>query len=163
MESSNGFRMILFAFLILPIFTSCVVGSPFKKSFQSKDLGLSQDQKVVLVITEANIQGSVWDQILFWRNTSAVNKDLENNKGFLGGSIRRQLFGSRAWTMTVWLDDDALENFIYSDIHDEAIRQSKSALKRANFYRKEISWKEVPMNWKEAIKELESNPNYEKE
>lgn len=65
--------------------------------------------------------------------------------------------------MTVWLDDDALENFIYSDIHDEAIRQSKSALKKANFYRKEISWKEVPMNWDIAIKELESSPNYKKE
>lgn len=155
--------MIFLAFLVLPFFTSCVVGSPFKKSAQSKELNLSEDRPVVLVVSEANIQGNPWTQILFWKNTSAVNRDLDNNKGFLGGSIRRQLFGSRAWTMTVWLDEDSLENFIYSPVHDKAIQESKSALKRTNFYRREILWKEVPLSWESAIQELESNPDYERD
>lgn len=144
------------------LLSNCVIGSPFTKSQQSRTLDLKDEQEVVLAITEATTTGSIFERFIFWRRVSDVNNDLNNNKGYLGGSIRRQVFGSKAWTMTVWLDEESLENFVESRIHARAMREGANALEKSNFHRMRVQWKNLPLTWQEAIQELESSEDYEK-
>lgn len=81
------------------LLSNCVIGSPFTKSQQSRTLDLKDEQEVILAITEATTTGTIFERFTFWRRVSDVNNDLNNNKGYLGGSIRREVFGSKAWTM----------------------------------------------------------------
>jgi heme-degrading monooxygenase HmoA len=141
---------------------NCTVGTPFTKSNQSKQLTLKDNQKIILSITEAHTSGSIFDRFTFWRRVSDVRNDLDNNQGYLGGAIRREIFGSKAWTMTAWVDEQSLEDFVLSREHDRAIKEGSKALAKANFYRKEMEWRQVPLSWEEAIQELECNPDYEK-
>ncbi len=58
--------------------------------------------------------------------------------------------------MTVWRDADALESFIDSPVHTEAIRRGLPAVTRAKFLRFEWPADQVPPAWGEVLKRLEA-------
>ncbi|MCZ8344296.1 MAG: hypothetical protein O9301_14775 [Leptospira sp.] len=130
--------------------SNCVVGTPFQKSSKLSDYKIKEDTVVVVALTEVETKGSISDLWTFWKRVSSVRESIESNPGYLGGSIRRQLFGSKAWTMTVWKDEESIDNFVYAKEHERAMKEGGPAVKRGRFYRIQKQWKEVPIPWEVA-------------
>ncbi len=109
---------------------------------------------VLVVVTEAEL-GSNWlGRPGFWRNVSRVEDTLADRPGFIGHAKRTELFGSRAWTMTVWTDEAAMRSFVSSDVHQRAIAESYPALRGARFARLTVAPDEVPISWDRALEAL---------
>lgn len=130
--------------------TNCAFATPFAKSKKVEDLKITPETEVVFAITEVHIQGSSNNKNTFWDRVFSVRDNLESNPGYLGSSIRREVLGSRAWTMTVWKDTESLEAFVYSREHERAMKEGAPAVQKALFYRSKKKWKDLPIPWKEA-------------
>lgn len=130
--------------------SNCAMATPFTKSTQINQVNLTPEKEVVLALTEVHITGQSKDKSTFWDRVMSVRNSLESNPGYLGSAIRREIFGSRAWTMTVWKDEESLDAFVYSREHERAMKDGAPAVKKALFYRSKRKWKEIPIDWKEA-------------
>lgn len=126
---------------------SCAVGTPFQKNSKLDESVLKPETLVTVALTEVDISGSYSVKSVFWDRVGSVRSSLESNPGFLGGSIRREIFGSRAWTMTIWKDEQSLENFVESREHERAMKEGGPAVRKAKFYRGKKMWKEIPLSW----------------
>lgn len=130
---------------------NCAISAPFQKSSQFDKYNVNDNTEVVVALTEVEIHGSLLNQLTFWRRVSSVRSNIESNNGYLAGSIRREIFGSNAWTMTVWKDEDSIDNFIYSQEHERAMKEGAPAVKKGRFFRIRKQWRELPLAWEEAI------------
>jgi len=135
----------------------CTVASPFQQSSKLGSTSIQPETIVVVALTEVETKGSIFEQITFWKRVSSVRSSLEDNQGYLGGSIRRQLFGNRAWTMTVWENEDSLENFVDSREHERAMKEGAPAVEANRFYRIRKPWKDVPIKWEEVETLIKEN------
>ncbi|TGM05201.1 DUF3291 domain-containing protein [Leptospira jelokensis] len=131
-------------------FSYCTIATPFQKNINPKNAMLSNDSSVVIAITEVEIEGSYSIRSIFWDRVSSVRSKLDQNEGYLGGAIRREIFGNRAWTMTVWKNESALDQFVYSLEHERAMKEGGPAVKKSKFYRGFRTWNEIPLSWKVA-------------
>ncbi|PJZ36862.1 hypothetical protein CH354_12270 [Leptospira levettii] len=147
MNQTNTMIMILFSWLI-----HCKIATPFQRNESvNKDL-YENETEVVIAITEVEISGSYSLRSIFWNRVSSVRSKLNQNEGYLGGAIRREIFGNRAWTMTVWKNESALDQFVYSKEHERAMKEGGPAVKKSKFYRGFVKWKELPISWERAEK-----------
>ncbi|PKA26439.1 DUF3291 domain-containing protein [Leptospira levettii] len=147
MNQTNTMIMILLIWLI-----HCKIATPFQRNESvNKDL-YENETEVVIAITEVEISGSYSLRSIFWNRVSSVRSKLNQNEGYLGGAIRREIFGNRAWTMTVWKNESALDQFVYSKEHEIAMKEGGPAVKKSKFYRGFVKWKELPISWERAEK-----------
>jgi hypothetical protein len=56
--------------------------------------------------------------------------------------------------MTVWTDEESLNGFVESEVHQAAIRESMDALESANFARIKLKREEIPISWEDALNVL---------
>jgi heme-degrading monooxygenase HmoA len=143
--------------LITSWITSCTVHSPFQKSEKLQNYNLTDESIVIVALTQVETGFNPINLATFWSRVMDVRSSLDTNPGYLGGSIRRQLIGSKAWTMTVWKDSDSLDDFIYSKTHEKAMKDGAPAVNKSIFYRIKKKWKEIPIDWETAVKEIEEN------
>lgn len=81
---------------------------------------------VFVSITNAKLIGS--KRISFDRYTQELYLTLDGRRGYLGGSIRKEIFGNEVWTFTVWENHEAMKEFVYSRDHLNAIYMSSEAI-----------------------------------
>jgi quinol monooxygenase YgiN len=123
----------------------CTVSSPFRGS-GLRDL--PPETEVVLSLTHANL-----DPVRrgpFDKATRRVLRGLPEQTGCIGYSVRKRLGGVDVWTMTAWRDEAALESFLASDLHRDAMRQGRPALLAGRTLRLKVDAGSLPMGWKEA-------------
>lgn len=142
---------IMFISLISSFLSHCAVGTPFQKSEHWTTLKIQPNTTVLVAYTEVKTGGTFWDRRIFWSRVSDVRNSLNANSGYLGGSIRREIFGEYAWTMTVWTDEDALEKFIFDKEHSRAMKDADAAVAKGKFLRIWKPTSEVPMDWNVAV------------
>ena len=98
---------------------------------------------------------SYWSIFSFVRQSNAIQKQLKDSPGLIGYSLRAQLLGKRAWTLSVWQDERALSEFVGRSPHADTMK--KVSLGEA---RKFVRWKlmgsEVLPEWDEELKHLEN-------
>jgi heme-degrading monooxygenase HmoA len=96
---------------------------------------------------------SYWSIFSFIRQSNAIQKQLKGSRGLIGYSLRAQLLGKKAWTLSVWEDERALNEFVRKSPHVDTMR--KVSLGEA---RKFVRWKllgsEVPPKWDDALAHL---------
>src|SRR6267143_1201937 len=94
-----------------------------------------------------------WSIFSFIRQSNAIQKQLKGSLGLIGYSLRAQLLGKKAWTLSVWEDEPALNDFVGKSPHVNTMR--KVSLGEA---RKFVRWKllgsEVPPKWDDALAHL---------
>ena len=130
--------------------TAFTFGSPFRAS---KELDqLSPETMVTVGITHVTTGDDSKKNDIFWQYTYAVIDSLASHKGYLGHKIRKQIFGSEAWTMTVWKDEASLNAFVRGDMHSQAIQNGLDAVAKARFVRLTIERSKIPLSWAEAEK-----------
>jgi heme-degrading monooxygenase HmoA len=138
---------------------SCEVATPFRGPGFERGRGVTlpgAGDRVVVGITNARIAPG--KRALFNDHTQRVIDSLNGNDGYIGHSVRLRLLGSEAWTMTAWRDEAALDAFVRSPVHREAMREGTASLTSARFMRMEWPAAEMPPPWREILKRLEAAP-----
>ena len=111
---------------------------------------------VVVVLTEADVEPS--QRSLFTAQIKAVLATLDRQPGYLGGAVRRELFGPAGWTMTIWRSGADVDAFYASPEHRTAMRQGAPALRAFRSRRLTLPTTEVPLSWDDVRKRLAEIP-----
>lgn len=78
--------------------------------------------------------------------------------GLVCHSIRRELLGRQAWTLTVWRSPAAREQFARHSVHAEAMTASQRLLAEVRVRRLALRRDELPLSWAKALALLDSAP-----
>ena len=151
-------RMKLVIILILFFFLfGCVIDTPLKgPGVESRTGEMTDEAETVFVgLTHAVLVDDPRLRSTFWSHVGKVEESLSGHPGFVGYSKRKQLFGNEAWTMTIWTDEKSLNDFVESEVHQTAIRDSIKALDSTTFARIELKREEIPLSWKYAMQILD--------
>lgn len=107
-----------------------------------------------LTLTHAYIREGKSDA--FYKHSEEVVASLRQRPGILAYSVRRQLFGNQAWTLTLWDTEANKQQFISSKEHQAAMSQASILLTCARFLRIEWSGVVRTLDWDELIRRIGS-------
>ena len=147
------FKFLAFALTGASLQSCLQISSPFSQSELLTNL--ASDEKVVVGITHVELHPDSDANSLFWQHTYRVIDSLENQQGYLGHRVRRDLGGASGWTMTVWEDEAALISFKQSNVHTTAIANGLPAVANARFLRLTLNKSELPLPWNELEKKMD--------
>ncbi|MDJ0711718.1 MAG: hypothetical protein QNJ14_15115 [Woeseiaceae bacterium] len=134
----------------------CTISMPFRYADSAaREQGGSET--LIVSLTMAEYQPGWKSRRVFWRYVGQVEESLADSPGLVGHSLRRQIIGNRAWTMTVWKDESSLRAFAGSPAHQDAIRQALPTLEDVRFARVELPAHEIPISWEQAEQLLETH------
>jgi heme-degrading monooxygenase HmoA len=125
----------------------CAISTPYPRLSAAPPA--SAEDTVVLVLTRIVVDVDRRDE--FDRQTKRVIDSMPQHPGLIGFSARRQLFGSEAWTMSVWASDEARAAFVRSSVHQQAMRQSQPAIVGVELKRLSLPRQQLPGNWAQAL------------
>jgi len=148
-------RVLLFA-LALPgiALGGCTIATPFRMiGGGAAGAGVAPDAQVVVVVTRAVIDPG--QRRLFDQQVDRVLQNLPAQSGLIGYSIRRELFGDNAWTLTAWVDDASRAAFVGSGAHRAAMVQGAGTFVTARFARVTLPANTLPLTWNNALDILE--------
>jgi hypothetical protein len=92
----------------------------------------------------------------FFRKTGAIRNQLKDSRGLVGYSLRAQLLGKKAWTLSVWEDEDALGEFVRKAPHVDTMKSMGPELgEERKFVRWTLLGSEVPPSWDQAFQQLQ--------
>jgi quinol monooxygenase YgiN len=134
---------------LIAFINGCAINSPYPK-FDSS--AINADEQLVLVISRIIIDTKQRQE--FDKQTGMVIKSMPSHEGMLGFSARRQIFGDEAWTLSVWTNADAMQKFVRSTVHTEAMNKSQPAIVTTEFKRLLVKPSDIPRNWSEALVKL---------
>ena len=151
------FTMTL-ALLSLFGLSGCAISTPFQGPGYDRQEGvtIAGEGQVVVALSKAVLRDDGTLRSTFWDYVFRVEASLPEQSGFVGYSLRREILGKQAWTMTVWSDEASLTAFVESDVHQAAIRNALGALSCARFARLEVARDEVPISWDRALAAFEA-------
>ncbi len=132
----------------------CAISTPFAGPGYDSSAGVTLDgagDTVFVVVTRA-VTGED-DGGEFGRQTDEVRRTMSSHAGLIGSSFRKQLFGSEAWTLSVWIDDEALQRFVRSSVHRTAV--DRTPLSRADFAYAWVPVEDLPIGWGRALSILQ--------
>jgi heme-degrading monooxygenase HmoA len=144
--------------LLCSLLGGCAIGMPFRGPQYAGGVitGVAPDALVVVAVTEAQVDHA--QRRLFSRQIEAVMAVIQQQPGYLGGTVRRELLGSGGWTMTVWRSDDDVDAFYRSPAHREAMRTGMPTLISFRSVRFTVPAKDIPLTWSEAQRRLAEVP-----
>jgi hypothetical protein len=94
-----------------------------------------------------------WSIFSFIRQSNAIQRQLKSSRGLIGYSLRAQLLGKKAWTISVWEDEGALLEFVEKSPHVDTMK--KVGLGEARrFVRWKLLGSDVPPKWEDALAHL---------
>ena len=121
--------------------------------------GLDDDHLLTVAITEAHHAAIGRDRSNFWHHTKAVAKQMDQHSGLVQYALRRELFGTRAWTLSVWKDEDSLNRFYWSRVHAQAMAVATDGLSGGKFARLQIPASEIAeLSWDRALLAIQKQP-----
>ena len=130
--------------------TAFSVSTPFV--YPQGKAAIAQNAK--LVVTHAFIQEGKSGP--FYSRSEEVVKSLRGQPGLLAYSVRRQLFGNQAWTLTLWESENSKSAFIRSSAHQLAMAEASSVLSCARFLRVDWSGEVKNLDWDDVLDRLDT-------
>ena len=147
-------KSLLVAMLIL---AGCTISRPFAGLGKDPVFREQNKQKEFLVVlTNAKLYRDKREA--FDDYTQSLYKQLDSQKGYVGGSIRMVIFCDEVWTMTVWQSKEAMESFVNSREHLDAMYMSSNAVRQMRMASFTVTGSQLPPSWEEAEKRLEKVP-----
>ncbi|WP_284280521.1 hypothetical protein, partial [Limnobacter litoralis] len=80
--------------------------------------------------------------------------------GLLALSMRRELFGHQAWTLSLWDSEGNKDAFVHSSVHLIAMKQSDQLLKKARFLNISWSGRVGCLSWKVVLPLMKHSREY---
>lgn len=99
-----------------------------------------------------------WNIFSFFRQSNRIEKQLKTSPGAIAYSVRAQLFGKKAWTVSIWEDEGTVKEFTKTGEHLKAMGTFPLG-HGAKFVRWKIRGSEIPPSWTRALEELEKGTN----
>lgn len=155
MKRKHWIALLILAMPLIALLSGCTYTVPFRR------VESGPDGNQPAVVTLSAVESKPGRRSAFFADTKRVLADLPNHSGLLGYSVRFQIFGRRAWTMTAWKDEDARDRFAASPIHRAAVKNSRVTAQNMRFISVTVPVSELPMKWREALRLLERAPAYE--
>lgn len=140
----------------------CEVGHPFRGPRYDRERGVvnvAAGRLLVVAITQGDVAGGGGRQ--FNNALRAVLDGMDAHEGLVGYAVRRQLFGSRVWTMSVWTDHASLRKFLASPDHRSAVENGKIPRASLVSAQVEVPAEQVPFTWSRAKAILADNARKE--
>lgn len=153
MRAARYLFMGLFTFL-----TGCTYTAPYRRMGVPPSTTAIALRPVLVAVSEVEHRRGQFAP--FFADTKGVLATMPEQDGLLGYSFRIEIFGRKAWTLTVWRDDAALDAFVRSPAHRAAVRRSGETAQATKFFTYEAPSCEPPPTWGEALRRLEAAPGY---
>lgn len=148
-------RRILGALLAGLGLGGCAIATPFRAG---GDAAGSEGQTVLVVVTEARLGSDPAARAAFWEEVRLTDRAMARQPGVVGHSLRRELLGDRAWTLTVWSDSGSLDVFVLEGAHRRAMERAGKAVAAMRSVRFTVARTALPLGWEEALRRLDSVP-----
>jgi heme-degrading monooxygenase HmoA len=151
-----SWSQILSILVVIPALASCAISTPYRVKKESPP-----DAQVVVSFTRVALdqkKRSVFDSYV-----KEIASTLDQQTGLLGYSLRREVFGNQAWTVTVWESDEALMRFVNSQLHTEAMEKSEPSVVGTDFVRKRMKSGDIPVPWTEIVEMFQARRREVKE
>jgi heme-degrading monooxygenase HmoA len=148
-----------FIALFVALNVGCAISPPISGPLidrSSKKLLVDSSSDVVVALTNAQLIRK--ERKPFDRSSQEIYKSLESYPGYIGGTIRLELFGDQVWTMTMWESESALKNFVVSARHLNAMYLTNQAMSRFRHLHLKMRADELPLSWDQAEKLLSHEP-----
>jgi len=118
----------------------------------------TSDGEVVVMATRLDL-ASLGTVLGFFRASMAIRKQARTSPGALGISLVAHPMKKRFLTLTAWSDREALNRFVATPPHRDAMKQYRPKMDHPVF----VSWSMpaslLPPTWAEAIERLEHDPH----
>lgn len=135
--------------------TACAAASPFEGPGYDRADGVTTaaDGPFVAVVTHTRMAEGARDA--FDAHVEAVVDQASDAPGFVGSSLRGEIFGRERWTLTVWETDADLGTFYGSGAHAEAMRDAHDVIDAVYSHRFEVDRAAMPPRWGETLRLLD--------
>ncbi len=80
-----------------------------------------------------------------------IETQLAETVGLVGYSLRAELLRRHFWTLSVWEDEGALQQFLHQGYHRGVMTVLVPDMAETNFVRHPIKGSEYPPSWKSAL------------
>jgi quinol monooxygenase YgiN len=87
----------------------------------------------------------------FLLHTARIAAQLKKSRGLLGYSLRAELMARRFWTLSVWQDEAALDDFVHAEPHAEAMAALAPHMGATRFLRWTLTGSQLPPRWDDAL------------
>jgi len=87
----------------------------------------------------------------FLRHAGAISRQLEGTRGLLGFTFRAKILSRKFYTLSVWEDEQALEDFIRSKPHVDTMPVMRPHMAEPKFVRWSVKGSEIPPSWDRAM------------
>jgi heme-degrading monooxygenase HmoA len=119
--------------------------------------GADPAAEVIVAVTEVRLGTNRSGRSRFWNQVWTVEKALPLQPGLVGCILRRDIFGTRAWTMTLWENEDSIHAFMQSAVHRKAMQDGLPGTLGTRFVRfRRLRSAGLPA-WSEAMDQLARN------
>jgi hypothetical protein len=93
--------------------------------------------------------------VRFFRGVSAVRKQLASADGLVGYTLRARPLRRAYWTLSVWRDRDALQDFVRTSPHAELMGSLQPVMAKTKFAEWDISGADGRPTWSGALGHLD--------
>lgn len=135
------------------LLAGCAISQPFSGPGWDGELITDAEGPFVTAVTHTRAAKGAGKE--FDRHVDAVLDQMEEQPGFIGGSLRGRIIGREAWTMTVWEDEASLGAFVGGGAHLEAMVDASSVVDGVWSVTYSVTREEMPPSWSHALDELE--------
>lgn len=88
---------------------------------------------------------------VFLLYTWRIQGQLRRTPGLLGYSLRARIFQRQFWTLSVWEEEAALQQFVVENPHGQVMRALQQKMGQTHFVRWSMRSSEFPPRWQEAL------------
>ena len=83
--------------------------------------------------------------------TRRIETQLADSDGLIGYALRAEVLRRRFWAVSVWEDEESLQNFVTKNPHVEVMATLKGEMETSRFDRFDVNGNEVPVAIDKAI------------
>jgi quinol monooxygenase YgiN len=99
---------------------------------------------------------SRWRLPAFIVYTAQVMNQLASTKGLIGYTLLAHPLSKKAWTLSAWESNDALETFVNDPPHVRIMAALAPHLDKTSFVRWAVKGSQLPLTWPDALGRLVS-------
>jgi len=129
--------------------SACTIATPLSGPGYGFFSGVREapERELVVALTYAKLAEDEAARKKFWVHARRVYGQLGDQPGFVAGSRRSEIFGDKAWTMTVWRDSTSLNAFLSREPHRSAAREGFDLTDEGRFAQFKIVASDLPLSW----------------
>jgi hypothetical protein len=117
-----------------------------------KSFGRAEPERQYLALLTLLPLKRLWQMPWFLVHTGRIVRQLGKSPGLVGFSLMARPFAKHFWTLSVWEDEAALNDFVREQPHAETMRVMPPHMGATRFIRWNLSGSEIPPAWDDALR-----------